>query len=80
MRKSRDKALRHVYFYACKGVCGRRRATFDHERALASVCTKCEPQLISPDQSGLFGYAGTQPTNDSEPIRFIDHPDMRHTL
>lgn len=55
MRKSRDTAWRHCYFYICKGVCGRKRATFDHERYLMAVCTRCEPQKVDPNQTSIFG-------------------------
>lgn len=53
-KKTRNKNWRHVYFYTCKGPCARRRATFDHDRAVASICTKCEPEIISPDQTSLL--------------------------
>lgn len=47
------ESWRHVYFYLCTG-CGRKRATFNHERALAAVCSRCEPEVPNPDQPALI--------------------------
>lgn len=44
---------RHVYFYICTG-CGRKRATFDHERAQRKECAKCEALKPDPNQMPLL--------------------------
>lgn len=52
--RSRNKQWRHVYPYVCIGPCGRKRLTFDHARALAQLCTHCEPQIPNPNQAKLL--------------------------
>lgn len=57
MRKSRKKSWRHVYFYDCTGGCGKRRATFDHDRFLAKLCTRCQEDGPNDAQPGLFSLS-----------------------
>lgn len=60
-RRRPFESWRHVYFYLCTG-CGKKRATFNHERALSRTCSNCTPKLISPDQMPLIGaYTGDTP-------------------
>lgn len=53
MKKPRiEGKRRHVYFYVC--TCGRKRVTFDHERALRSECVPCEnARIVAQDQATL---------------------------
>lgn len=54
MKKKRNKKTRRIiYKYTCRG-CGKRRLSFDFERAKAEICKVCEPQKADINQGALF--------------------------
>lgn len=52
-KKWLNKAYRHIHRYTCT-LCGRLRLTLSNERRVMSVCTKCQPEKVNPDQATLL--------------------------
>lgn len=49
----KEGARRHCYFYFC--ACGRKRATFDHDRAKRKECVSCEnARIVAQNQPSLL--------------------------